>query len=321
MKRTTKKMSVLRSSTWIAWAENIALVLIISFTFYTTLPVKTTKTLLVPHGSITHIITQLTKQGYALSIIDKYILVLMGQPQSGWVNIDATELNRIDFLYKLTTAKAKMEKVTLIPGETKVLFLESIAQAFNLDKTKLAHYYKTFSKYPEAGIYADTYYIPYGISEKHLMYFLITESEKKYEEISQKVYGTYNPKQWLNILITASIIQKEAANAKEMPIVASVIYNRLKKGMPLQMDGTLNYGKYSHMKVTPERIKNDTSHFNTYKYKGLPSSPIGAVSLDALKAAMKPAKTNYLYFMKNTQGVHDFTNSYKKHRKNIKKAR
>ena len=153
------------------------------------------------------------------------------------------------------------------------------------------------------------------------MYFLITHSEEKYREISKKVYGTYSQKQWLNILTVASIVQKEAANAKEMPIVASVIYNRLKKGMPLQMDGTLNYGRFSHLKVTPERIKNDTTRFNTYKYKGLPPSPIGSVSLDALKAAMKPAKTDYLYFMKNAQGVHDFTKSYKAHRRNIQKAR
>ena len=276
---------------------------------------------MVPQGSITHIITQLTKQGYALSFIDKYLLVLMGKPQSGWVNIGETELNRIDFLYKLTTAKAKMEKVTLIPGETKALFLESLTKEFNLNIHKLETYYKDFSKYPEAGIYADTYYVPYGISEKHLMHFLVNESEKKYKEISEKIYGTYSPKQWLSVLITASIIQKEAANSKEMPIVSSVIVNRLTKGMRLQMDGTLNYGKYSHIKVTPERIKNDTSRFNTYKYKGLPLSPIGAVSLDAIKAAIKPAQTNYLYFMKNAQGVHDFTHSYKSHRKNIKKAR
>ena len=314
-------ISVLRMSTWIAWAEKIALLFIISLAFYTTLPVKTTKTLLVPQGSISHIITQLTKQGYALSFIDKYLLVLMGKPQSGWVNIGETELNRIDFLYKLTTAKAKMEKVTLIPGETKALFLDALSNEFNLDREKLETYYKTFSKYPEAGIYADTYYVPYGISEKHLMHFLVIESEKKYQEISEKIYGTYNKKQWLNVLITASIIQKEAANSEEMPIVSSVIVNRLKKGMPLQMDGTLNYGKYSHIKVTPERIKTDTSRFNTYKYKGLPLSPIGAISLDAIIAAIKPAKTDYLYFMKNAQGVHDFTNNYKNHRNNIKKAR
>jgi len=314
-------MSVLRKNTWIAWAENIALVLIISFAFYTTLPIKTTRTLLVPQGSITHIISQLTQKGYALSPIDKYILIFLGQPQSGWVDIGETDLNRIDFLYKLTTAKAKMEEITLIPGETSELFFESLASDLNLDKDKLQSYYNALTHYPEAAIYADTYYVPYGITEKHLMHFLLTESEKRYEKISNKVYGTYSKKQWLKILTAASIIQKEAANNEEMPIVSSVIHNRLKKGMRLQMDGTLNYGKYSHMKVTPERIKNDMSRFNTYKYKGLPPSPIGAVSFDAIKAAVSPAKTNYLYFMKNAQGLHDFTSTYKKHRKNIKKAK
>ena len=91
--------------------------------------------------------------------------------------------------------------------------------------------------------------------------------------------------------------------------------------MPLQMDGTLNYGKYSHIKITPERIQNDHSRFNTYKHKGLPPSPIGAVSLNAIKAAIKPTKTHYLYFMKNSQGEHDFASTFKEHRANIKKAK
>ena len=314
-------MSVLRKSTFIAWAKNFALLLIISFAFYTSQPIQTTRTLLVPQGSITHIISQLTQKGYALSPIDKYILIFLGKPQSGWVDIGATRLNRIDFLYRLTTAKAKMEEITLIPGETKEIFFSTIADQLELNQTKLDTYYTEFSKYPEAGIYAETYYVPYGMGEKHLIYFLVSESEKKYEEISKKIYGTYNIKQWSNILIVASIIQKEAANKEEMPIVSSVIHNRLKKGMFLQMDGTLNYGEYSHVKVTPERIKNDTSRFNTYKYKGLPHSPIGSVSLDAIIAAIKPAKTNYLYFMKNAQGVHDFTDSYKIHNQNIQRAR
>jgi len=100
-----------------------------------------------------------------------------------------------------------------------------------------------------------------------------------------------------------------------------VIYNRLKKKMRLQMDGTLNYGKYSHIKVTPERIRTDKSSFNTYKHKGLPDSPIGAVSISAITAAIKPAKTTHLYFMKNKDGVHDFSDSFKAHKKNVKKAR
>lgn len=317
-------MSVSRNTTWrtwIVWAENIALVLIISFAFYTTIPVKTTQTLYIPQGSIGNIISQLTKKGYELSFIDSYILRFMGSPQSGWIHIGKNELNRIDFLYKLTNAKAVINKVTLIPGETSEIFFESLAKELNLDSAKLAKYYKAFSAYPEAGIYADTYYVPQGIKEKHLMSFLVRESEKKYKAFSEKIYGNYDQKQWLQVLVTASIIQKEAANNEEMPLVSSVIHNRLKKGMRLQMDGTLNYGKYSHVKVTPERIKEDNSTFNTYKHKGLPLSPIGAVSISAIKAAIKPAKSKHLYFMKNKEGTHDFSDSFKAHRKNVKKAR
>jgi UPF0755 protein len=317
-------MSVSRKNTWRTWSvwvENIILVFIISFTFYTTIPVKTTQTLFIPQGSIDTIISHLTKKGYELSIIDNYIIRLMGSPQTGWIHIGKNELNRIDFLYKLTSSKAMIEKVTLIPGETSELFFELLAKNMKLDRSKLKKYYHEFSSYPEAGIYADTYYVPYGIKEKHLMNFLVRESEKKYKKFSEKIYGNYDKKQWLSVLVTASIIQKEAANNAEMPLVSSVIHNRLKKNMRLQMDGTLNYGKYSHIKVTPERIKEDNSTFNTYKHRGLPSSPIGAVSISAIKAAIKPAKTKHLYFMKNKEGTHDFSDSFKAHRKNVKRAK
>jgi len=296
-------------------------VLIISFAFYITLPVKTTQTLYVPQGSIGSIISQLSKKGYELSVIDSYILRFLGQPQQGWIFIGKNRLNRIDFLYKLTSAKAAIHKVTLIPGETLELFFDDLAKKYHLDKEKLFTYYKEYSTYPEAGIFADTYYVPVGIKEKHLIHFLVRESEKKYKRFAQKIYGTYDKNQWEKILITASIIQKEAANNTEMPLVASVIQNRLKKRMPLQMDGTLNYGKYSHIKVTSQRIKDDNTTFNTYKFKGLPPSPIGAVSLAAIKAAVSPAKTDYLYFMKNKKGTHDFSKSFRTHRKNIQKAK
>ena len=316
-------MSVLRNTRWkrwTVWAENIAVVLIIAFAFYTTIPLRTTQTLFIPQGSIHTIISQLTKKGYALSIVDSYTLRLLGTPQKGWIFIGKNQLNRIDFLHKLTSSKAMIHKVTLIPGETSALFFRSLAQTLKLDEKKLYKYYHQFSPYPEAGIYADTYFVPYGIKEKHLMHFLVRESEKKYRSISEKIYGNYNTKQWQKVLVIASIIQKEAANNQEMPRISSVIYNRLKKGMRLQMDGTLNYGIYSHVKVTPERIKSDESSFNTYRHKGLPPSPIGSVSITAIKAAIRPKNTKHLYFMRNKKGTHDFSDTFKAHRNNIRKV-
>ncbi len=245
----------------------------------------------------------------------------MGQPQHGWIFIGENELNRIDFLHKLTSSKAMIHKVTLIPGETLERFFETLASEYGLNKEKLWKYYKEYSPYPEAGIYADTYYVPIGIREKQLMKFLVQQSEKRYTALAKKIYGVYDKNQWKKLLTIASIIQKEAANNQEMPLVASVIYNRLKRNMRLQMDGTLNYGKYSHVKVTPERIRDDNSTFNTYKFKGIPPSPIGAVSLASIKAAAKPAKTKHLYFMKNAKGTHDFSDTFKAHQKNIRKVK
>ncbi|WP_281527107.1 endolytic transglycosylase MltG, partial [Campylobacter avium] len=119
-------------------------------------------------------------------------------------------------------------------------------------------------------------------------------------------------------VIIASVIQKEAANNEEMPIVASVIYNRLRIGMKLQMDGTLNYGEYSHTKITPQRIREDESSYNTYKHEGLPAEAVCNVSLNAIKAAIFPAKSDYLYFMRDkSTGQHIFTTNINDHNKAV----
>jgi UPF0755 protein len=83
------------------------------------------------------------------------------------------------------------------------------------------------------------------------------------------------------------------------------------------MDGTLNYGLNSHKKVTPKMIKDDNSIYNTYKVPALPKYPIASVSISALKAALHPAKTDYLYFVRVKDGVHKFTKSYKEHIKHF----
>jgi len=295
---------------------------IISLVFYSTIPLDIpTKTVKLPKGSVTNTIKSLRKQGCKLSIIDTYLLVAIGQPRSGELNIGKGQINRIDFLHKLTTATEAFDIITLIPGETREIFLKDIAKKYKLDYNKLDGNYSKYSTYPEAGIIPDTYHIPKGIKEEKLISFLVKSTEKRYKKLALQELRRYNKKEWLLHLTIASIIQKEAGNIDEMPKVSSVIYNRLKKDMPLQMDGTLNYGKYSHVKVTPKRIKTDKSGFNTYLNKGLPPYPICSVSIDAIKSAIHPDKSNYLFFMKNRKGGHDFTNSYKEHLKNVNRAK
>ena len=273
----------------------------------------------VPQGSIGQIISYMVEKNFDLNEkVDKYILYMIGQPQSGWVSINQSPLTRGDFLYKLSHSKAPLKVITYIPGETKELLFVQIALAFDLSYEKLMQEYAQATPYVDGFIVPETYYIPVGISEKHLVHFLLAHAKKYHKDVFEKIFGEFNETKWQKFIIIASIIQKEAANVEEMPLVSSVIYNRLKKDMKLQMDGTLNYGQYSHVKITPQRIREDTSSYNTYMYKGLPPNPICSVSKEAIFAAIFPKATNYLYFVKNKNGTHTFSQNYETHLEYIK---
>lgn len=313
--RTTKVITIVKNSVLMI---EIALVVFLVFMVYLSLPVKSEKIVYIPAGSVTKSITHLAKSNSDILSIDGYILRLFfGRPQQGWINIKYTTLTKADYLYAITHAKAAVKNITLVPGETTEIFLQIAAKNYKLDVKKLQKMYEKNSDFKEGFLVPQTYGLPVGINVYGFIHYLTAYARDYHTSLSKKFYGNYNTARWEKVITIASIIQKEAANKQEMPLVASVIYNRLKKGMKLQMDGTLNYGQYSHAKVTPNRIRHDTSRFNTYKYKGLPPYPVCVVSGNAIKATLSPAKTSYLYFMRNKKRVHDFTRYYSTHLKNI----
>jgi len=306
--------------TIVKWIFNIILIIILSFMYYLNKPIETSKVVYIPQGSINQIITHLSNKKYNVSKLDALLLRVIGVPQSGWINLSVTKGTKADFLYKLTTAKAALQNVTLIPGETTYIFLRQLASNIKLDIKELELEYSLQSSIKEGAFIPDTYSLPIGITEKELIKILLEQSLIRMKQLSMKLFGSYNERKWFHYVAIASVIQKESANKKEMPIVSSVIYNRIKKRMKLQMDGTLNYGKFSHIRVTPKRIRDDRSIYNTYKNKGIPSTPVCNVSFDAIRAAVFPAKTSYLYFMKSKSGTHDFTSNYSTHLRNIRRA-
>jgi UPF0755 protein len=288
--------------------------------YYLNLVIVTPKVVIIPSGSLSKIITQLSEQNHSLTKLDTFLLKFFGSPQKGVIDLNDTVMTHADFLYRLAKTKPSMEDVTLIPGETTYIFLNKLAKDLHLDRNVLQKAYNTYGHKSEGELVPDTYRFSIGVKEDYLIKTLITESNKKMQKYSQKLLGGFNEKQWFRYVTIASIIQKEAASKEEMPIVASVIYNRLEKGMKLQMDGTLNYAQYSHVKVTHERIVDDKSSFNTYLNKGLPNLPVCNVSFEALRAAINPAKTTYLYFVKAKDGRHIFSCNYSTHVKNIHNA-
>lgn len=304
----------------IKWIFEIVLIIMLSFMYYLNKPITSPQVIYIPTGSINKIITHLNEKNFNVGKLDSLILRVIGSPQSGWINIGTTLSSRGDFLYKLTTAKAALQNVTLIPGETTYIFLDQLSEELNLQRDILQKEYELQTKHIEGAFVPNTYSLPMGITEKMAIKILLNESLSQMKSLSMKIFGTYNEKKWFHFVTIASIIQKESANIEEMPLVSSVIYNRLKKGMKLQMDGTLNYGQYSHVRVTSKMIKEDRSMYNTYLHSGIPTAPVCNVSFDAIKAAIFPAQSDFLYFVKTKSGEHTFSRNYSTHLTNIKRA-
>lgn len=115
------------------------------------------------------------------------------------------------------------------------------------------------------------------------------------------------------ILTLASIIEKESGNFEEQPVISSVFHNRLKYNMRLQADPTVIYGiKDFDGNITKRDLLTETP-YNTYTITGLPPGPIANPGLNAIKAALYPADTNFLYFVGNGAGKHIFSETLNQH--------
>ena len=126
-------------------------------------------------------------------------------------------------------------------------------------------------------------------------------------------------------LVLASLVEREAKHDADRPLVASVLKNRLKIGMALQVDATLQYAKASAAEnnnwwglVSPSD-KNINSPYNTYKFPGLPPGPIANPGIEAIEAVLNPAKTDYLYYVSEPDGTTHYARTLEEHNTNIAK--
>ena len=312
---------MVKKTVFLDFIIDISAILIISTIYYLNFNITIPKTIYVPQGSISKIITNLNRDGLDILPIDTFFLRFIGSPQHGVIEIKQSSLSKADFLYSLTKAKAKVVKVTLIPSDSTVMFLKKVAKQLNLSYYKLYSLFMQNSPWKEGFLTPDTHFFPITITEEQFIKKMLNHSYKEHKKLSLKLLNRFDKKEWFIYVIIASIIEKESGSKLEMPLVSSVIYNRLKKGMKLQMDGTLNYGIYSRVKVTRKRIREDSSKFNTYKNRGLPPYPVTNVSKEAIISAIYPKKTDYLYFVKVGDKKHKFSKTYKEHLKHIKKGR
>jgi UPF0755 protein len=120
-----------------------------------------------------------------------------------------------------------------------------------------------------------------------------------------------------DVLILASMIERETPSDKERPLVASVLYNRLALGEPLYIDATIRYVERNWSRPLRQSELDRDTPYNTRLHSGLPPTPIGNPGLASLKAAAKPAKTDYLYYVADPGGCHVFAETLEEHERNV----
>ncbi len=153
---------------------------------------------------------------------------------------------------------------------------------------------------------------------------IVTQMVNRFLGVWKEIEPQANAIGWsrAQVVTFASIIEKETGAGFERPIVSSVFHNRINKKMRLQTDPTVLYGLAVLQGKMPTNItKNDLltpTVYNTYTIMGLPPTPIANPGIEALQAAVKPAKSNYLFFVSQNNGTHIFSENIQQHNKAVK---
>ncbi len=172
----------------------------------------------------------------------------------------------------------------------------------------------------EGFLYPDTYEVSPSIKEKGLVSLMFSEFRKKIMDDSDiQTQISEQETTLLKTLTLASIIDGETRIDEERPIIAGVYLNRLKKGMKLEADPTVQYilpdGPKPRLLFEDLKI---VSPYNTYLNKGLPPGPINNPGLSSIRAALNPAKHNFIFFVATGEGGHKFSENYGDHQKAVK---
>ncbi|WP_354643533.1 endolytic transglycosylase MltG [Kitasatospora camelliae] len=170
---------------------------------------------------------------------------------------------------------------------------------------------------PEGYLYPATYPVTGETTALGLLRQMVKEAGQRFGADAVRRAAADNGVAPYQLVVVASLAQAEADNPEDMARVARVIYNRLRRKMPLQLDSTINYALGRNTLTTTEADTKLDSPYNTYLNKGLPPTPVGNPGRDALVAATAPAEGDWLYFVTVSPGDTRFTDSPEQHAKNV----
>lgn len=256
---------------------------------------------LVAHPALLHFLLRVS--GTATSV------------QAGTYRFDTPE-NVIMIAYRLSTGGYGIPpvRITFVEGITVRESAQLIADT--LPGIAAADFIKTATPY-EGYLFPDTYIFPPGSDVDSIVASMRANFNEKTKSLLNDIQAS--DRSLSDIVIMASLVEKEARTSAVKRIVAGILWNRLKLGMPLQVDAVFGY-IFHRETYSPSfaDLKVD-SPYNTYTHAGLPPGPIGNPGLDSLEAILHPTKTNYLYYLVDKKGDIHYATTYATHQANQNK--
>lgn len=304
------------------------------FVLYSFLPVKTEKkTVEIAYGtSTTDIAMRFYREGLLRNPLS--FLLIHGIYKK---RLEAGEYEFEGLVFpwniyeKLSKGLKKVYRITVPEGSdlydiARLLEENRICSAEDFLKYSLSE--ETAKKYGlkvssmEGFLFPDTYFFSKNTHPLKVIEVMHKNFLRRTEELRKKLPEKgLTLEEWVTI---ASMIEKETAKPEEKPLVSAVIYNRLKRGMKLQIDPTVIYAlKRKNMwdgRLSLRDLKFEDP-YNTYIYFGLPPSPICNPGLESLRAAIEPEKVDYLYFVADGNGGHYFSRTFQEHNRRVREYR
>lgn len=239
-------------------------------------------------------------------------LVLIGNHKNEYVQAGAYRFTEPrtthEIAYAITNALDMSPHiiVTLPEGFRARDIYEYVPESFKTTEIDIEQY--------EGFLFPDTYFISQGMDIHDLVALLLTTFEQRLAPYAERIAASRFTER--EVIILASLIEREAKDLESKKVVSGILQKRLAIDMPLQVDATFDYilGKQSD-ELTQEDLELD-SPFNTYRYVGLPPTPIANPGIESIEAVLEPQRTEYLYYLTAIDGTFHYASTFEEHVRN-----
>jgi UPF0755 protein len=208
----------------------------------------------------------------------------------------------------------------IIPALAKALSVPEDSVRAAVNDTAIINRLGIPGKTPEGYLFPDTYAFPDGTKPGDAVLEMVKRFEREWTPGWTARLDSVGMTRH-EVVTLASIVEREAKVATERPVIAAVYLNRLRIGMPLQADPTVQYARGTHTNRVLLKDLEIDSPYNTYMYPGLPPGPIASPGGASLQAALYPAEVPYLYFVAMPDGRHEFRRTLDEHNAAVRAAR